>query len=369
MPEGDYIAALLADLDQDAASVPGRPLQSIFIGGGTPSLLAGEAVAGLLDGIRCRVEFTGEMEITLEANPGAVEAGRFECYRRAGVNRLSLGIQSFSAESLMRLGRIHDPRQARDAVGSARAAGFTNLNLDLMYGLPGQTLAAATAELTAAIDLMPEHLSYYQLTLEPNTPFARRPPELPDEDLVADMHLRAQEMLSRAGYHHYEVSAYARLGKECRHNLNYWRFGDYLGIGAGAHGKLSDPTAGRVERRWKRRHPQAYLNAAARRDFISGRRRLTTSDLRFEFMLNALRLAGGFSPALFKERTGLRFQEVQPALTKAFQRGLLEDRGARIRPTELGQRFLNDLLQLFLTDGEEDPAGCRASIGSASSCP
>ena len=369
LPERDYIAALLADLDQDAASVPGRPLQSVFIGGGTPSLLSGEAIAHLLDGIRCRMESTREMEVTLEANPGTVEAERFERYRRAGVNRLSLGIQSFSAESLVRLGRIHDPKQAQDAVGSARAAGFANLNLDLMFGLPGQTLAAATADLTAALDLMPEHISYYQLTLEPNTPFARRPPALPDEDLVADMHLQGQETLSRTGYCHYEVSAYSLHGRECRHNLNYWRFGDYLGIGAGAHGKLSDPTTGQVERRWKSRHPQAYLNALPRRDFISGRRRLTPLDLQFEFMLNALRLAQGFAPRLFEERTGLRFQVVQSALTGAVQRGLLETSDDRIRPTELGQRFLNDLLQLFLTDGEDDPAGGLASIRPASPCP
>lgn len=352
LPEAAYVAALLADLDQDAVSVSGRPLQSIFFGGGTPSLLSGEVVAELLDGIRTRMACALGMEVTLEANPGTVESGRFEAYRRAGVNRLSLGVQTLSAESLLRLGRIHDPRQGRAAVVSARAAGFTNLNLDLMYGLPGQTLAAATADLAAVVDLMPEHLSYYQLTLEPNTAFVRHPPEMPDEDLVGDMHLQGQEILAKAGYHHYEVSAYARPGWECRHNLNYWQFGDYLGIGAGAHGKVSDPVSGRVERRWKRRHPEAYLASASSGGFIAGRQELAPADLRFEFMLNTLRLTGGFAAQLYEERTGQSFREVRQAVAALVQRGLLVESTTGIRATDLGQRFLNDLLQVFLVDGK-----------------
>jgi putative oxygen-independent coproporphyrinogen III oxidase len=352
LPEGEYVAALLRDLAQDlTGAAAGRPLVSIFMGGGTPSLFSGAAIAKLLDGVRALVELAQDVEITLEANPGTADAANFDAYRAAGVNRLSIGVQSLDTAKLASLGRIHDPCQARAALSLARAAGFDNLNLDLMYGLPGQTLGEAASDLEAAIALGPEHLSYYQLTLEPNTPFHRSPPPLPDDDLAADIHDQGLNRLVAAGYAQYEVSAYARPGRRCRHNLAYWTFGDYLGIGAGAHAKLTDPATGEVERTAKLRHPDAYLAAIRDGRFLSSRRVLDADDLILEFALFALRLNEGFDPALFEGRTGLPFVRLAGPIEAARRRGLLALDGERLRASALGRRFLNDLIQHFGPEG------------------
>mgnify|MGYP001047151619 CR=1 FL=1 len=351
-PEVAYVDALLRDLDQDLTGpAVGRPLESIFIGGGTPSLFSGGAVARLLNGVRTLAELAPDVEITLEANPGTADAANFAAYRAAGVNRLSIGVQSLDAAKLVSLGRIHDPRQARAAVRLAREEGFDNLNLDLMYALPGQTLDEAAADLEAAIALEPEHLSYYQLTLEPNTPFHQSPPPLPDDDLAADMHDQGLDRLAAAGFRQYEVSAYARPGRRCRHNLTYWTFGDYLGIGAGAHAKLTDPATGEVERTTKLRHPEAYLGAARDRHFLSSRRTLGADDLILEFALFALRLNQGFDRVLFEGRTGLPFARLAGPMEAARRRGLLVVDRRRVRPSALGRRFLNDLVQHFGPQG------------------
>lgn len=351
LPENDYIAALLADLDAAAAALIHRPLVSIFMGGGTPSLISAAGIGRLLEGVARRLAMPNDIEITLEANPGTVEAERFAAYRAAGVNRLSLGVQSFDDEKLAALGRIHG---SREAMGAARAALkiFERVNLDLMTGLPRQSLAESAADLQAAIALGPSHLSAYALTLEPNTPFHHTPPPLPDDDLAADMQDQARQMLAAAGYRHYETSAYAQPGQECRHNLNYWTFGDYLGIGAGAHGKLT--TAGGVMREHRHRHPKDYLAAAETGGsaFLAGRQAIAREDLPGEFMMNALRLNDGFSPALFGARTGLPLAEIAAPLQRASARGLLAVSDDRIAPTVLGQRFLNTLVGEFLAGGE-----------------
>jgi oxygen-independent coproporphyrinogen-3 oxidase len=348
IPESAYIDRLLWDLEREIAALPApRPLTAIFIGGGTPSLLSGEAIARLLRGVGDLIEPIPDAEITLEANPGTADAGNFAAYRHAGVNRLSIGAQSLSASHLERLGRIHGATDILSAVEQARQSGFTNLNLDLMYGLPGQTLAQARRDLEEALALHPAHLSYYQLTLEPNTAFHRSPPPLPDEDLTADMHLQGAQMLASAGFGQYEVSAYARTGRRCRHNRSYWEFGDYLGIGAGAHGKLTDPARNRVQRRWKQRHPEAYLDPANRGRHLGGQRTLASADLILEFAMNALRLREGFDPRLFERRTGLPFARIAATVDAARSAGLLCHETDRIRPTELGHRFLNDLLHYF----------------------
>ena len=309
-PFEPYVTRLLADLDLELDR-PGarRPLKSVFIGGGTPSLFPGSAIRRLLDGVRERAELLPEVEITLEANPGTRDAACFEDYRESGVNRLSIGVQSLSAARLRALGRIHGPEDVRDTLRMARAAGFDNLNLDMMFALPGQDLAGARQDLARLIALEPEHVSYYQLTLEPNTAFHAHPPCLPDPDLAADMAEQGFEDLAQAGYRQYEVSAHARDGARCRHNLNYWEFGDYLGIGAGAHGKLTREDSARVDRQVsrtaKRRHPMAYLSASPD-DLLSSTRILNEQDLIFEFALNALRLTEGFPRDLFTQTTGLR---------------------------------------------------------------
>lgn len=351
LPEAAYVDRLLRDLEQETTALAcERPLTSVFIGGGTPSLFSGQSIARLLGGVRNLIDVATDPEVTLEVNPGTADPGRFEAYREAGVNRLSIGAQSFSAGLLERLGRIHDPAQIRSTVSQARRADFTNLNLDLMYGLPGQTLAQASRDLEEALALKPEHLSYYQLTLEPNTAFHCAPPPLPDEDLTADMHLQGLQILASTGFAQYEVSAYAQPGHRCRHNLNYWRFGDYLGIGAGAHGKLTDTARNQVERRWKLRRPAAYLdpvNSVNSGYLVGGRRTLSAADLVLEFAMNALRLQEGFDCALFERCTGLRFARIAPGVDEACAAGLLFRDGDRIGPTELGQRFLNDLLKCF----------------------
>ena len=346
VPEAAYVDALLHDLSIDSELIDDRQLSSIFIGGGTPSLFSSAAIERLLQGIAQRVAFAESIEITLEANPGAVEAGSFAGYRQAGVNRLSLGFQSLQASMLQALGRIHTPREAKDAFAQARKAGFDNINVDLMFGLPEQSLAMAEDDLAAAIALNSEHLSYYQLTLEPNTPFHHAPPAVPDEEQLWLMQQQGIEMLTSAGFRHYEVSAYSHPGSECRHNMNYWRFGDYLGIGAGAHAKLT-LADGRVKRFWKQRHPEAYLAADSASVFIRGERQLADEDLVVEFMMNALRLFDGVELDLFEHHTGVDLQTIEGPLRQAVEQGLMQPIEQRLCPTPLGQRFLNDLISLF----------------------
>jgi len=351
-PYERYVELLLADLDADrsdfAAALEGRPVRSIFFGGGTPSLFAPELIARFLDGVRERLPLAGEAEITLETNPGTVEHGRFDGYLTAGVNRLSFGIQSFDDDKLRRLGRIHSAAEAAAAVKSAQDAGYANINLDLMYALPEQTLDGALADVARAVALAPTHISHYQLTLEPNTAFAANPPPLPDDDHAWAMQEACEQALATAGYGQYEISAYARPGRRCVHNLNYWQFGDYLGIGAGAHGKLSDAGAGQVRRRWKTRHPRAWMEAAGGPGRIGGDQAVSSDELPFEYMLNALRLIDGVPMDAFEARTGLPLERIAIALDRCHQRGWLQDDPTRLRTTALGQRFLNDVIASFL---------------------
>ena len=348
IPEARYLDALFRDLEQAVPQVWGREVSSIFIGGGTPSLFAPESIDRLLVGLRTLLRVSPLAEITLEANPGTFEMARFRGFRQAGVNRLSLGVQSFNPVHLRALGRIHDDREALAAAEAALDL-FEEVNLDLMYALPGQSLEQARRDLETAIGLGPTHLSAYHLTLEPNTPFAARPPALPDDDLAADMQAMAEEVLGAAGYQNYETSAFARAGHRCRHNLNYWTFGDYLGIGAGAHGKLSFQD--RIERQARAKHPAAYMEALLSRGgegAVADRRELTRADRVFEFMMNALRLNEGFDPRLFEARTGLSIVAAAPGLLQAERRGLIHRDPHNIRPSERGRRFLNELLQEFL---------------------
>ena len=346
LPEQTYVEALLKDLRAELSSVSGRPLESIFIGGGTPSLLSAGAVAQLLREVEEEIAFADAIEITLEANPGVLETGQFEGYRQAGVNRLSLGIQSFDEGSLQALGRIHSPREALSAAALAKEAGIERINLDLMFGLPHQSVDMARRDLVSAIALETEHLSYYQLTLEPNTAFHHQPPPLPDEEVLWQMQQQGEELLAQAGYQRYEISAFARPGAWCRHNLNYWRFGDYLGIGAGAHGKITLPD-GQVMRMWKRRHPSEYLAAIEAASFVQGRRRLDRADLLLEFMMNALRLCEGVESELLEATTGIPLEAVEAHLELAVDKGLLLPVTERLRPSPLGHQFLNDLLSFF----------------------
>lgn len=350
LPERDYIDALLRDLEQDLPQVWGRTVESIFIGGGTPSLFSPEAIAGLLSGLRARLNLKPGLEITLEANPGTVEQQRFADFRSAGINRLSIGIQSFNDTHLERLGRIHGRREAVRAAEAAHASGFDNFNLDLMFGLPQQRIEEALQDLSTALDLEPAHLSWYQLTLEPNTWFHSHPPRLPDEDSLWDIQEAGRERLGARGYTQYEVSAFARHGRECRHNLNYWHFGDYLGIGAGAHGKLTLPAEQRILRLWKPKHPRDYLAHAGSPEGIGGSHALSEADARFEFLLNALRLNKGFTPELYRAHTGLTYTDLETTLAPLVERGLIE-MNAHIRSTPTGQRFLNDVLAELLPDG------------------
>jgi len=350
LPEDEYLHALIADLEGLLPSVWGRRVTSVFVGGGTPSLFSPEAIARLLSDVRARLPLDADAEITLEANPGTVEAARFRGFREAGVNRLSIGVQSFDDRRLAALGRIHSADDARRAIGQALRV-FENVNLDLMYGLPGQTLAEARTEIEEAVRIGAAHVSAYQLTIEPNTVFWRKPPVLPEHDACADMQLAAEEVLGAAGYEHYETSAFARPGRRCRHNLNYWEFGDYLGIGAGAHGKLS--FADRVTRHARIKQPLEYLRAAQRGESNAEQRELNPRELPFEFMLNALRLIEGFALELFAARTGLALAQLEPALERAEQKGLIERDFRRLRPSARGRLFLNELLELFLAE----PAG------------
>jgi oxygen-independent coproporphyrinogen-3 oxidase len=341
LPEAEYVQKLISDLESLLPSVWGRRLTSVFIGGGTPSLFSPEAIDELLAGVRARLPLEPGAEVTLEANPGTVEAARFRGFREAGVNRISLGVQSFDDAMLAALGRIHSADEARRGVAAALES-FDNVNIDLMYGLPGQTVAGARADIAAGIGCGTPHVSAYQLTIEPNTVFWSKPPELPGHDASADMQLMVEDVLAQAGYEHYETSAFARPDRRCRHNLNYWEFGDYLGIGAGAHGKISFPD--RITRHERPKQPAAYLQD----DSSIENRVIAPAELPFEFMLNALRLIDGFPIDLFSARTGLPLMAIQNTMETAERQGLLERDLKRIRPTERGQRFLNELLELFL---------------------
>ena len=351
LPEAEYVAALIADLEAALPLVWGRRVVSVFFGGGTPSLLSGEAVDTLLAAIRARLPLVYGAEITLEANPGTAESGKFAAFRAAGVNRLSLGIQSFNPAHLKALGRIHDAQEACRAIELA-ARHFDSFNLDLMYGLPQQTMTQALADLEQALTFAPSHLSCYQLTLEPNTAFAAAPPALPDPDRCADMQEAIEARLADAGYTHYETSAFAQPGKQCRHNRNYWTFGDYLGIGAGAHSKLTVPTPDgrRILRQMRWKLPKQYLAQVAAGRPVQDEFDVAAEELPFEFMMNALRLNQGFETALFAERTGLPLEGIENTLRQAEQDGLIERTPGCIAPTRHGQRFLNRLLERFLAD-------------------
>jgi oxygen-independent coproporphyrinogen-3 oxidase len=347
IPDSAYVAALLGDLDDESVRVTGRAVESVFIGGGTPSLFSVSAIAALLDGIRARVELAPDCEVTLEANPGSAEAHRFAGYLGAGVNRLSIGVQSFDDGALQRIGRIHDARAAHQAVEMAQAAGLERINIDLMYGLPGQSWQGAVADVEQALGHGVSHLSHYELTIEPNTLFHRFPPARPDEDALWTMHTKSLERMESAGLRRYEISAFARPGDQCRHNLNYWRFGDYLGIGAGAHGKLTRGADRVVERSVKHRHPRRYLASRGGGDYEASRGPVAGADLPLEFMLNAARLLEGFSEELFEARTGLPASVISGPLLQAEERGFIHRSPGAIRPTRRGTQFLNDYLTLF----------------------
>ena len=353
IPDQAYADALIRDLEHDLPRWRGRRFQTIFFGGGTPSLFSADAIGRLLDVLVRNDAIAPGAEVTLEANPGTAEAQRFAGYRGLGINRLSLGMQSLDDASLKSLGRIHDSAEAIRAAEWAHATGFTGINMDLMYGLPGQTGAAAVEDLRRLLALRPTHVSWYQLTIEPNTAFYSEPPRLPDEDAIWDMHVRGQQLLSAAGFRQYEVSAWAAPGHECRHNLNYWEYGDYLGIGAGAHGKLTDVERGTVTRHVRHRLPERYMQLAGTPASVARRQELAASDLVIEFMLNACRLSRGFALSLFTARTGLDPEALAPGLRRAVELGLLVPGDGRVQPTELGRRHLNDLLQLFLPEEQD----------------
>ncbi len=345
LPEQRYIDALMADLESSLPLIWGRPVHSIFIGGGTPSLFSARSIDRLLADIRARLRLTADCEITLEANPGTFEKDRFKAFRSAGVNRLSIGVQSFNDQHLQALGRVHDRAQAIAAVQEASQA-FDTLNLDIMYALPGQSMQQLEQDMAVALELQPPHISIYHLTIEPNTYFAKYPPVIPEEDLAYDMLDKITEMTGAAGLQRYEVSAYAKPGHRCFHNTNYWQFGDYLGIGAGAHSKLS--FAHRVVRQVRVREPQTYMEKALAGDAISSNNEVSRADLPFEFMLNALRLKDGFKLQDFVEKTGLPFTAIARGLDEAERKGLIERDFIHVKPTVRGFDFLNDLQQLFL---------------------
>ncbi len=345
IPDELYVDTLLQELD---AFLPmTRPIHSIFFGGGTPSLFSGDAITRLLQALQQKLTFSADIEITLEANPGTVEQDHFHAYRAAGINRLSIGVQSFQDHQLKQLGRIHGSDEAKQAFATARKAGFDNINIDLMFGLPGQTLADAQFDLKTAIALQPQHISWYQLTLEPNTYFHRFPPTLPDNDAIWQIQQGGQSLLQKNNYQQYEISAYAKNNKRCRHNLNYWLFGDYLGLGAGAHSKLT-LADNSIQRHWNIKHPKQYLKR--NQAFIAEKKILPPKDCAFEFMLNTLRLKQSVAVELFAQRTGLTLTSLEPALQKAQQQGLLTYDTKQLQTTEHGQRYLNNLLEILLPD-------------------
>jgi len=351
--ETRYIEALIADLESALPLIWGRKVYTVFFGGGTPSMFSAAGIEQIIAAVRSRVPLSIDAEITLEANPGTFEAEKFRAFRAAGVNRLSIGVQSFNPKHLKALGRIHDDQQAYAAIDIARAH-FDNFNLDLMYGLPEQTLDEACADIEAALSFSPPHISAYHLTLEPNTYFHRYPPPLPDDDASARMQEAIEQRLDTAGFRHYETSAFAQPGKQARHNMNYWTFADYLGIGAGAHSKISFPD--RIARQMRYKQPRQYMDNAARGNAIQEQHDVATEDIPFEFMMNALRLTNGFPVVLFQERAGIPWTSVLKALDEAERRGLIERDHSRVKPTKLGQRFLNDLLQLFLPETKRETA-------------
>jgi oxygen-independent coproporphyrinogen-3 oxidase len=350
LPQEQYLEALLRDLEQDLPRVWGRRVQGVFIGGGTPSVLSPEFFDRLFSALRALLMFSPNAEITMEANPGTTDYAKFRGFREAGINRLSMGVQSFNDQHLRALGRIHSSAEVVGAFDAARKAGFTNINLDVMFGLPGQTVAQGLSDIEQALQLQPEHLSYYQLTIEPNTLFHAQPPALPDDDYSWEIQHEAQQRLADDGFAQYEISAYARPGRQCSHNRNYWEFGDYLGIGAGAHGKLTDVNQQKVTRSIKEKHPREYLNKASKEGVIISEQVLSRNDLAIEFMMNALRLSDGFPVALFRERTGLPITVVEEPLRRAEQQEMILWTLDSIKPTEQGRLFLNDLLAMFLRD-------------------
>lgn len=360
IPEDAYVGALIKDLDHDLVHVGERPIISVFIGGGTPSLFSPRALDRLLSVLSARFSMLPNVEITLEANPGTVEAQHIRAYRALGINRLSLGVQSFDEDRLRRLGRIHGREEALSAIQTAQRAGFENLNIDLMFGLPGQDQGGAIDDLKTAIAYAPAHLSWYQLTIEPNTAFHRRPPPLPEHDEIWLMQAGGQALLAECGYQQYEVSAFARSQRSCVHNLNYWHFGDYIGIGAGAHSKITTVHDGHITRFAKCRHPLSYITKAGRSDVVDTRCVLGKEDLALEFMMNALRLTQGFETALFTERTGLPISVVRAALMQAQSKKLIEWDSYRVRASEQGMRFLNELLCLFVPTSSAE----RMSLGN-----
>lgn len=350
VPEAAYVDALLQDLEQELPGIWGRSIDTLFLGGGTPSLFSPQAIDRLLCGIRARAAVRPDPEITLEANPGTLEQGKFKAYRAAGVNRLSIGVQSFAADKLQALGRIHSDREAHDAIESAYEAGFDNVNIDLMFGLPGQTTAEALTDLQTAIDKQPSHLSWYQLTLEPNTAFYHTPPALPDSERLWEIQHAGQGLLAEYGYTHYEVSAYSRNGRHCRHNLNYWQFGDYIGIGAGAHGKISDAASQQIRRTHKPRHPRGYLAVSGGPGARAAMRTLDSAAVVFEFALNRLRLKRGFTGSDFSKVTGLPYSAIEKRVASAIDEGLLMMNRQQIIHTERGWNFLDELVSRFLPE-------------------
>ncbi|RRZ97013.1 radical SAM family heme chaperone HemW [Erwinia sp. 198] len=345
VPHEEYVRHLLADLDADLPLAAGREVGTIFIGGGTPSLLSSEAMQMLMDGVRARLPLSPTAEITMEANPGTVEADRFSGYQRAGVNRISIGVQSFSQQKLTRLGRIHGPEEAKRAAKLAQGLGLRSFNLDLMHGLPDQSLAEALDDLRQAIELDPPHLSWYQLTIEPNTLFASRPPVLPDDDALWDIFEQGHQLLTAAGYEQYETSAYAKPGYRCEHNLNYWRFGDYLGIGCGAHGKLTQAD-GRIIRTAKTRHPRGFMNG----NYLDRQHEVAETEKPFEFFMNRFRLLEAAPREEFARFTGLSEEAIRPQLDEALAKGYLTETAQSWQVTEKGKLFLNSLLELFLAE-------------------
>ncbi|WP_330985481.1 MULTISPECIES: radical SAM family heme chaperone HemW [Enterobacterales] len=345
VPHDDYVQHLLADLDEDVPYAQGREVKTIFIGGGTPSLLSGPAMHTLLDGVRARLNLAADAEITMEANPGTVEADRFVEYQRAGVNRISIGVQSFSEPKLKRLGRIHDSDEAKRATHLATGLGLRSFNLDLMHGLPDQTLEQALDDLRQAIELNPPHLSWYQLTIEPNTLFGSRPPKLPDDDALWDIYEQGHQLLTAAGYQQYETSAYAKPGYQCQHNLNYWRFGDYLGIGCGAHGKVTFPD-GRILRTAKTRHPRGYMEGR----YLERQHNVEAQDKPLEFFMNRFRLLEPAPRAEFTAFTGLPESTIRPQIDRVLAQGYLTESATEWQITDNGKLFLNAILEWFLAE-------------------